>query len=246
MLECRDLRVSYPGAGVVLRGVTLRLKRGEIVFVIGPNGAGKTTLLLTLAGLLKPDRGEVLLDGRSLWEQIPGARIRIGLLFQNPDDQLFNPTVRDELLFTLNQLSLTESEKRERIEKLAHALSIAHLLNRSVFALSAGEKKRVALASILVYEPEILLLDEPTANLDPFSTFLLLSIVCSARSEGKAILIATQDIALAESLADRVILLSEGVLVWEGKPPLPPEVLEKTGMLTQPIPCGKVPVTQQS
>ncbi|MEM0458459.1 MAG: ABC transporter ATP-binding protein [Thermofilaceae archaeon] len=238
MLECRDLWVSYPGAGVVLKGVSLRLKRGEIAFVIGPNGAGKTTLLLTLAGLLKPDRGEVLLDGRSLWEQIPGARRRIGVLFQNPDDQLFNPTVRDELFFTLNQLGLPEGEKQERVQKVAQELGVAHLLDRPTFALSAGEKKRVALASILVYEPEILLLDEPTANLDPATTALLVSTVCKARSRGKAILIATQDTTLAESLADRVILLNEGTIAWEGPPPLPREVLERSGMLAHFTPCS--------
>lgn len=230
MLECRDLWVSYPGVGTVLRGVSLRVELGRITVLLGPNGSGKTTLLLALAGLLKPERGSVLLGGRELREQLPEARRHLGLLFQDPDDQLFNPTVRDELLFTLNQLGLTEHEKGERVKRVAELLRIAHLLERPVFALSVGEKKRVALASILVYEPEVLLLDEPTANLDPRSSELLFSLICKAKAEGRGVLVATQDADLFEGVADWVVVLDAGSVVWSDPPPPPSEVLEELGL----------------
>lgn len=237
MLECKDLWVSYPGLGAVLRGVSLKVELGKVTALLGPNGSGKTTLLLALAGLLEPERGVVLLGGRELKEQLPEARRRLGLLFQDPDDQLFNPTVRDELLFTLNQLGLTESEKSERVERVARLLRIAHLLERPAFALSMGEKKRVAMASILVYEPEVLLLDEPTANLDPQSSELFLSLICKAKAEEKGILVATQDADLLEGVADHVVILNSGSIVWSGPPPPPPEVLEELGLRSSLISC---------
>ncbi|MEM0094149.1 MAG: ABC transporter ATP-binding protein [Thermofilum sp.] len=237
MLECRDLWVAYPGFGTVLRGVTVRVELGKVTALLGPNGSGKTTLLLALAGLLEPERGVVLFKGEELRKQLPEARRHLGLLFQDPDDQLFNPTVRDELLFALNQLGLAEREKSERVERVAKLLHIAHLLERPVFALSMGEKKRVALASVLVYEPEVLLLDEPTANLDPQSSELFLSLLCKAKAEGKGVLVATQDVKLAEEVADEAVVLSSGSVVWSGCSPPPQEVLERAGLRFSPVSC---------
>jgi len=238
MLEGRELWVSYPGVGEVLRGVSLRLRRGEVVALLGPNGSGKTTLLLTLAGLLKPEKGEVLLDGVPLWSQLPGARRRIGVLFQDPDDQLFNPTVKEELLFALEQLGLSEEEKRRRVTEVSKLLGIEHLVGRPTHALSMGEKRKVALASILVYDPEFLLLDEPTANLDPRSAAQLLEVICSARAMGKGLLIATQDSDLALALADRVAVLQSGSIVWEGER-LAPGLLEELGLARKGLSCGE-------
>jgi len=229
MLEGKDLWVSYPGVGEVLRGVSLRLRRGEVVALLGPNGSGKTTLLLTLAGLIRPNRGAVLLDGIPLWSQLPGARRRIGVLFQDPDDQLFNPTVREELLFALDQLGLSGEEKKRRVAEVSELLGIAHLMGRPTYALSLGEKRRVALASILVYDPEFLLLDEPTANMDPRSAAQLVRIACDARARGKGVLIATQDSSLALALADWVVVLRDGSVAWEGKH-LAPDLLEELGL----------------
>jgi cobalt/nickel transport system ATP-binding protein len=238
MLEGRDIWVSYPGVGTVLRGVTLRLRKGEVVALLGPNGSGKTTLLLTLAGLIRPERGEVLLDGAPLWGQLPEARRRIGVLFQDPDDQLFNPTVREELLFALEQLGLSEEEKRRRIAEVAELLGIDHLVGRPTHALSVGEKRRVALASILVYDPEFLLLDEPTANLDPSSAAQLARIICSARAGGRGVLVATQDSDLALALADRVAVLQGGRVVWEGER-LAPDLLEELKLARGRLSCGE-------
>lgn len=236
MLEGRDLWVSYPGVGTVLRGVTIRLRKGEVVALLGPNGSGKTTLLLTLAGLIKPERGEVLLDGKPLRSQLPEARRRIGVLFQDPDDQLFNPTVREELLFALEQLGLGEAEKSRRVSEVSELLGITHLVGRPTHALSMGEKRRVALASVLVYEPEFLLLDEPTANLDPRFTAQLVRVICSARAKGGGVLIATQDSDFALALADRVAVLREGSIVWEGEH-LAPDALEELGLARGRLSC---------
>ncbi|ABL79137.1 energy-coupling factor ABC transporter ATP-binding protein [Thermofilum pendens] len=239
MLECRDLWAGYPGFGDVLRGVTLGLERGEVVALLGPNGSGKTTLLLALAGLLKPSRGSVLLDGRDLWSQLPGARRRIGLVFQDPDDQLFNPTVEEELAFALNQLGLPEAEKASRLERAARMLGVEGLLDRPVHALSYGEKRRVALASVLVYDPEYLLLDEPTANLDPRSASALLEAVCRLKREGRGVLLATQDVGVASRVADRYAVIHGGRIAWEGAE-LPREVLEKHGLTVADVSCREL------
>lgn len=240
MLKCEDVWVSLPHAGDVLRGVSVEVGRGEVVAILGPNGAGKTTLLLVLAGLVKPKRGRVLLDGAELSEQLPGARRRIGLLFQDPDDQLFNPTVLDELMFTLDQLSLSGEEKRVRVYEVSRALGIEKLLEKPVHALSFGEKRRVALASILVYNPDFLLLDEPTANLDAGGVNALVSVVCTARSQGKGVLLATQDVELAHAVADRVYVLAGGSVVWSGAPPAPRGTLEAVGLWGSIAGCRSV------
>ncbi|MEZ0345833.1 MAG: ABC transporter ATP-binding protein [Infirmifilum sp.] len=230
MLSCVDLWVSLPGTGEVLKGVDFEVRPGEIAVLLGPNGSGKSTLILALAGLLKPQRGRVFLDGVELQSQLPWARRRIGVVFQDPDDQLFNPTVEDELLFTLNQLDLGEGEKRERLEEVATLLSINHLLKRPVYALSFGEKRRVALASVLVYDPQYLLLDEPTANLDSKSLAALLGLVCTLKSQGKGVLVATQDSNLAERMASRLYVLVDGKILWRGEGSVPLEVKEAAGL----------------
>jgi len=240
-LAAEGVWVSLPPVGDVLRGVSLELRAGEIVGLLGPNGAGKTTLLLTLAGLLRARRGRVLLDGRDLYSQLPHARRRIGLVFQDPDDQLFNATVRDELMFALDQLGLPAREKEERVARVSRQLGVEGLLDRPVHALSFGEKRRVAVASVLVYEPDFVLLDEPTANLDARSARLLLRVVCGLRSEGKAVLVATQDAGLVAAIADRVVVLCEGEVVWSGPPDVPREVLEATGLAGGLEGCGAAP-----
>jgi len=238
-LEAVDLWVSLPVAGDVLRGVSVEARRGEVACLLGPNGSGKTTLLLAMAGLVRVKRGRVLLDGEDIYSQLPHARRRIGLVFQDPDDQLFNPTVRDELMFALDQLGLTEAEKEERVVRVSRRLGVEGLLERPVHALSFGEKRRVAIASVLVYDPDFILLDEPTANLDARSVKLLLGTVCQLRREGKALLVATQDVELARVIADRVYVLLDGRVVWSGPPSVPEDVLAEAGLSAEFTGCGE-------
>ena len=216
LLEVRNAWFTYPGGIKALRGASLTASGGEATVIVGPNGCGKTTLLLVSAGLLRPERGEVLLDGRRLEELLPAARRRIGIVFQEPDDQLFNSTVYDEIAFALRQLPLPSSEIDRAVRAAAKRLHVDHLLERAPYTLSAGEKKRVALASVLAYEPEILLLDEPTANLSADGIDELEVLVDELRREGKAVVIATHDVEFAARVADTVYVMKKGTTIGSG------------------------------
>jgi cobalt/nickel transport system ATP-binding protein len=212
LLSANSVYFRYPKGPEVLRGASLTLDRGEVVAVIGPNGSGKTTLLLVASGLLEPESGEVLFEGSPLKEQLPWARRRIGFVFQDPDDQLFNPTAFDELAFTLRQLLSSEAEVKRRVEELAEKLKLSHLLDRPPFKLSVGEKRRVALASVLIYDPDLLILDEPTANLSSKSAAEVVEVVKEARGASKGVLVSSHDVEFVASVADRVYVLNEGRL----------------------------------
>ncbi len=199
----------------ILRGVGLELRESELVVVRGPNGSGKTTLILVAAGLLKPERGEVLLEGKPIYGQLPLARKKIGVTFQDPDDQFFNATVYDEIAFALRQLKICEDEARTRVTEIARRLRIEHLLSKLPYRLSGGEKVKVALASVLVYEPEILLLDEPTAYLTPETRDEVIELLKKLREEGKSILIATNDPDITKHGVDRVTRIVDGKLITE-------------------------------
>ncbi len=212
-IEARGLRFTYPGVGEVLRGVDLQAGPGEIVAIAGPTGCGKSTLLLLLAGLLEPEQGQVLLDSRPVG---PWARRRIGLLFQNPDDQLFNPTVKEEIAYALRSLRLPEDEVVARVERIAKRLGISGLLDKQPYRLSVGQRKLVALASILVYEPDVLLLDEPAANLDKRSLAALTRIVREHAAGGGTAVLATHSLDLVLELSTKLCLMRGGRLSCSG------------------------------
>lgn len=217
ILEVLDVHFSYPGGVVALRGACLKARKRGVVAITGPNGCGKTTLLLIASGLLKPDKGRVLFDGIPLDEQLPQARKRIGLVFQNPDDQIFNSTVYDEIAFALRQLEMEEEEIAERVEEIAEKLGIGSILKRPPYRLSLGEKKKVALASILVYEPELILLDEPTANLSYKTVSEVEYIISGLQREGKTVIVASHDVNFIARVADTVYVLSAGRVVGFGE-----------------------------
>lgn len=216
LLEVRDVWYSYPGSSFTLRGVSLGADKGEVVAIIGPVGCGKTTLLMVASGLIKPHRGVVLFRGKLLEEQLPRARRSIGVVFQDPNDQLFNPTVYDELAFSLRQLDYSEGEIRSLIGELARRFNLEDLLDKSPYKLSAGEKKMVALASILIYEPELLFLDEPTSNLSAKFSREIKSIILEMRESGKSIVVASHDIEFVMGVADRVYVMSDGAIIGGG------------------------------
>ncbi len=211
LLKVEKVRFKYPGNVEVLRNASFNVDRGEVVAIIGSNGSGKTTLLLIAAGLLKPDSGLVLLDGEPLEKQLPEARRRIGLLFQDPDDQLFNPTVYDELAFTLRQLLSSEEEVKAKVSIFAEKFRLKGLLDKPPYRLSVGEKRRVTLASILIYDPDVLLLDEPTANLSSKSVEEVEQVVLEASEAGKAVVITSHDVEFVAKLANRVYVISNGL-----------------------------------
>jgi cobalt/nickel transport system ATP-binding protein len=221
-----DVDYRYLERFVALTGVSLRIEAGERVALLGANGCGKSTLLKTLAGLVYPDRGTVRAFGADLTEaaledeQFARAfRARVGFVFQSSDAQLFSPTVRDEIAFGPLHLGFDVDEIEQRVDDVLALLDIVELADRAPYQLSGGEKKRVAIASVLVTNPDVLLFDEPTAALDPRTQHWLLELVVELHQVGKTIVCATHDLARLEQVADRCVVLSEDhEVVASGRP----------------------------
>jgi cobalt/nickel transport system ATP-binding protein len=216
LIQVEDVVFGYPGQPACIGGVSFSVHPGERVALLGANGTGKSTLLHLLAGLYFCGRGRVLFDGAPLTEASVdrpplGPRLRrdVGFLFQNSDAQLFCPTVEDELAFGPLQLGLPPDEIDRRIADTLALLDIGHLRDRVPQQLSAGEKKSVALASLLTIGPRLLLLDEPTAGLDPRSQSVLVDILDQLHDAGVTLVTATHDLVLCEHVADRALVLSE-------------------------------------
>ena len=210
------LSFVYADGTEALREVSLSVARGERVAVVGVNGSGKSTLLRLLDGLLEPTEGELSFDGRALNERAleePGFqrefRQRVAFVFQDPEAQLFNPTVADEVAFAPRQLRLTTDEVAARVDDTLALLGISHLRERSPFRLSGGEKRKVALASVLSLNPEAVLLDEPIIGLDPRTQTWLVHALGLLHAAGKTIVLATHDLHILPEVADRVVVLSE-------------------------------------
>lgn len=208
-----------------LRGLTLRIPAGQRIALLGANGSGKSTLLRLLDALCFPDRGQLSAFGETLCDQrfredafAYGFRRRVGLVFQNPEVQLFNPTVFDELAFGPLQLGWPSPEIRRRVDAMLAEFSIEALKHRSPHRLSGGEKKRVALASVLVTEPQVLLLDEPTASLDPPSQSEVVRFLRNCRGTSRTLVTATHHLDIVPEIADHCFVLQEGRLVAEGSP----------------------------
>jgi len=210
LLRVENIYFKYPGSTEVLKGASFLVDRSEVVTIIGQNGSGKTTLLLVAAGLLEPQKGTVLLDEKPLREQLPEARKRIGMVFQDPNDQLFNPTIYDEIGFALRQLFPSEAEVDRRVRQIAEKFGLTALLARAPYKLSIGEKRRVNLASVLAYDPDVLLLDEPSANLSSRYVDETEEIVMRAKDDGKAVVIASHDVEFVAKVSDRVYIMKDG------------------------------------
>lgn len=217
LLELRGVSYRYPDGTLAVSEVSLRVEGGEVVALLGPSGSGKSTLLLLLAGLVKPCAGSVLYNGRELSELGGAYRSKVGILFQDPDDMLFAPTVYDDISLGPRQLSYPEEVVRERVVEVARMLGVEHLLRRAPHRLSGGEKKKVALAAVLVLEPEVLLLDEPTSELPPRDVDTVADVVNRYRRAGRAVVVASHDVEFVASVADRVYLLSGGRVVGGGE-----------------------------
>ncbi len=219
-------RVSYHYQTVTaLDSVSLTIPPGKRLALLGANGSGKSTLLRLLDGLYFPDSGAISFQGSPLVrERLEEDRFafdfrrRVGLVFQNPDVQLFNPTVFDEVAFAPLQLRCPKDEIVRRVAAALDLMEIAHLRTRPPHRLSGGEKKRVALASVLVLDPEVLLLDEPTAALDPRSQSQIIDLLIGWGNGGKTVITATHDLGLVEDIADYCYLLEHGKLAAEGSP----------------------------
>jgi cobalt/nickel transport system ATP-binding protein len=238
--RARDVSYRYQQAPA-LHGLSMQVSRGERVALLGANGSGKSTLLRLLAGLSFPERGDISffdqpVTERSLQEEafFFSFRRRVGLVFQNPDVQLFNPSVFDEVAFGPLQLRWPKAEIRERVEQALESMGISHLRDRAPYRLSGGEKKRVALASVLVTDPEVLLLDEPGAALDPLSQSQIVALLKSWKNGVKTVITATHDLDTLEDIADRCYVFQAGQIAGEGTPLQvlhDVSLLERTGLV---------------
>jgi len=216
-IELRGLRYRYPDGREALRGIQLCIQPGECVGLIGPNGAGKSTLLLHLNGIL-PERlaGEpaVFVNGTPLTKtSVVGLRQQVGLLFQDPEDQLFCATVREDVAFGPTQFGLPPAEVERRVEDALQKVGLPGFAQRSPHFLSQGEKSRVCLAGVLACQPSILVLDEPTSNLDPRGRREFRALL---RGIEATKLIATHDLEMVVELCSRVVVLDGGVVVADG------------------------------
>ena len=212
-IHARGLRFRYPNGVVGLDGVDLHVRHGERVAVLGPNGAGKTTLMLQLNGLLRGE-GELEVAGLRVGAgDLRELRAAVGLVFQDPDDQLFMPTVAEDVAFGPLNLGLDRDAVRERVERALASVRMTGIANRAPHQLSLGQRRRVAIATVLAMRPRLLVLDEPSANLDPRARRELLEILDAI---DRTMLIVTHDLPFAAQLCDRAVLLSGGHVVADG------------------------------
>ncbi|HWQ46374.1 MAG TPA: ABC transporter ATP-binding protein [Longilinea sp.] len=226
IFDVSDLTYAYIEGALALDHVSMHVNRGEKLAIMGSNGSGKSTLLRVLDGLYFPKSGSIKAFGSALTEIILRDeafnfqfRSRVGFVFQDSDAQLFMPTVWDEIAFSPLQLGMNEQDVSLRVEAALDALEIQKLRGRAPHQLSGGEKKRVALASVMSLMPEVWLLDEPSAGLDPRSVSWLVEFIDQISTEGKTVVLATHDLDLVERLADRVYVINEDHrLETEGKP----------------------------
>jgi len=213
-LEVRSVVFAYPDGHQALFGVDFTVAVDERVALLGPNGAGKTTLVLHLNGIYLPDHGEVRVAGLPVVkEHLPEIRRRVGIVFQDPDDQLFMPTVRDDVAFGPANLGLRGTELDARVDEALAAVGMTGAADRPPHHLSFGQRRRVAAATVLAMRPDILVLDEPSSNLDPAARREFADIV---RSLGMTTLMVTHDLPYALELCPRAIVMNEGRIVADG------------------------------
>ncbi len=231
LVELRELRYRYPDGTEALRGVSLRVAPGEKVALVGPNGAGKSTLLLHLNGVLRSNDDAVHVDGRPISEAtLRQVRSQIGMVFQDPDDQLFSPTVFDDVAFGPLHMGLGEAEVRARVALALAQVDMAGFEARMPHHLSLGQRKRVAIATVLSMSPALLALDEPTAGLDPRARRGLLALL---QTLPQALVVSTHDMRMVAEVFPRMVVLAEGAVAYDG--PSGPfladgELLERHGL----------------
>ncbi|GAA1831530.1 ABC transporter ATP-binding protein [Pseudonocardia ailaonensis] len=213
-LLVRDLLFAYPDGHQALHGVDLRIEPGERVALLGPNGAGKTTLVLHLNGILTAGEGGVEVGGLPVERRnLQEIRRRVGIVFQDPDDQLFMPSVREDVAFGPANFGLTGPPLAARVHEALDAVGMAGHADRSPLHLSGGQRRRVALATVLACDPEILVLDEPSSNLDPVARRELAEVLLGL---GRTMLMVTHDLPYALQLCPRSVILDDGVVVADG------------------------------
>ncbi len=214
IVEATDLYYTYPDGTTAIDGISFRITHGESVAIIGENGAGKSTLLLHLNGYLMPTKGELQIGDYPLTkETLTNIRRTVGMVFQDPDDQLFMPTVFDDVAFGPNNLGLPFNEIKKRVADALETVGMTHLTDRPPYKLSAGEKRSVAIATVLSMSPNILVMDEPSSHLDPKTRRKLIELLKTFKHTK---IIATHDLDMAVDLCERTIVIHKGKVAADG------------------------------
>lgn len=235
-IETHNLHYTFPDGTHALKSVNFQAQKGERVIILGANGAGKSTLLHCLNGIYKPTKGKIYVNGEEVTKSnLEKIRPKVGLVFQDPDDQLFAPTVYQDISFGPRNLGLTEEEIDKRVEETLEMLGITDLKDKPPHNLSQGQKRRAAIAGVLAMKPEIILLDEPTSNLDPRGQKDMIKILNKLKEENNTTLIITSlSINGIAKRADRVIILNQGEIVENGPPNrifADEDLLKNTGLM---------------
>lgn len=232
IIETKNLCYSYDGEEPALSNITIGIPKGKITAIMGGNGAGKSTFFLNLNGVLTPDSGKVIFDGNPVIYNKKGIREmrkRVGIVFQDPNDQLFSSSVRKDISFGAINLGLSEEEVTKRVDRAIAKVGIKDLESRPTHALSYGQKKRVAIAGVLVMEPEVIILDEPTAGLDPSGVSEIMALLLEIkRTTGISIVIATHDIDIVPLYCEHAFVFDKGRVIIEGTPK---EIFSKADIL---------------
>ena len=217
MIHLKDVNFEYPDGTIALKSINLRVNKGELLAIMGQNGAGKTTLIRLLNGLLRPTSGTVFFNQQDISNQtIASMSTKVGIIFQNPAHQLFSNTVEDEIRFSLKSMNLTKSEIEEKTFKTLARYNFMKYKNRSPINLSGGEAKKLAIASIMCRDPEVLVFDEPTLGQDAKEINLFTELLKSEKEKNKTIIVVTHNIEFAFQYLPRIILMSNGRILADG------------------------------
>ena len=263
-LETKNLSFTYPDGTEALKNVNIQIKKGEKIAIMGPNGAGKSTLFSHFNGLTEPTSGHVEIDGEKIKferEELLKVRQKVGIVFQDPNDQLFAPTVREDVAFGPMNLGLDYDEVNNRITEALNMVGMEGFEDKTPHHLSGGQQKRVAIAGIIAMRPEIMILDEPTAGLDPEGVDKVLNILNKLNNEGISIVISSHDIEMVNQFADKIFVLFDGEIIASGdkhqifsdkdllkkahlKAPITTEILYKLKSHGLDVDCEKISVEE--
>jgi len=217
LIMIKDVLYAYPNGTVALKDINLNLYGGELVGIMGKNGAGKTTLIRTLNGLIRPTQGDIYINNKNInTTTIATLSKKVGIIFQNASHQLFANTVEDEIKFSLKSFNLNKEESQSRTNKILHQFNFEKYRERSPLNLSGGESKKLAIASIICRDPDILIFDEPTLGQDAREIEFFLRLIENERDNGKTIIIITHNIEFAFEFIPRTILMADGKIIADG------------------------------
>lgn len=212
-----NVQYTYPNGSDALKKINLNIKKGEIVGIMGQNGAGKTTLIKTFNGLIRPLKGTIYIDSEKTEpKSIAYLSRKVGIIFQNPDHQLFSNTVEDEIKFSLKSFNLNKDELQSKIDNILKTFNLEKYRERSPLNLSGGEKKKLATASIICRDPDILVFDEPTLGQDAKEIKFLIDLIKMENAKGKTIIIVTHNIEFALDYIPRIIIMANGKIIGDG------------------------------